>query len=122
MEQALTIETKQTTPAIIRHLFETTSEKVTNAQSRRNTAKYIAHVGVALVLSNFSLEYMSGEDLLNYIKGTLLATAIVLVSFTTEIKIAACMENNIKSASPLGFGFAKKINHLFCKGDEQHVA
>jgi hypothetical protein len=118
MENTLTLQTKQ--PAILRNLFDSPSVNTANAQKRHNkAAKSLMHIGVAIVLSNFSLEYMSGEDLLNYIKGTVLATLIVLASFTTEIKIASRVEEGIKSANPLGF--VKKINHLF-KGDEQHAA
>ena len=119
MEHTLTLQAKQ--PAILRNLFESPAVNTANAEKRHGkTAKSLMHIGIAIVLSNFSLEYMSGEDLLNYIKGTLLATAIVVLSFTTEIKIVAHIEDSVKAASPLGF--VKKINHLFCKSDEQHAA
>ncbi len=119
MEHTLTLQAKQ--PAILRNLFESPSANTANTQKRHTkAAKSLVHIGVAIVLSNFSLEYMSGEDLLNYIKGTLLATAIVMLSFTMEIKIVERVECSVKAANPLGF--AKKINHLFCKGNEQHAA
>ena len=105
-------------------LFENTSV-ITPVVKNKHPIKSLVQLGVTVLLSNLSLEYMSGDELLDYVKNSFNVTLMVVKStITNEFneELGCTTQNTTAHPNANPFGHIKKTNSLIFKKQRSNAA
>lgn len=119
----LTSENIGTAP-ILSNPIEKTTETLSCAKNG-NPVMSLVHLGFNVLLSSLSLEHMSGDELLTYIKGSVLATMTVIAAEKNELTTTDTSEMP-ENAHHVGMlnpkQLVKKINSLIYRNHAANAA
>lgn len=86
-----------------------------NGKKRGQMVKSVTYAGIYLVLNSLALDYMSGEELLTYIKGNLTMMAASTSSIFTSEKLADNLLANADEPLLNPVELVKKINSVLLR-------